>query len=165
MTKELLVMRHAKSSWELGYTSDHQRPLNDRGRRDAPRMAQWLVERNQVPQFIFSSTAVRAVETTQLIIAQFPLFDDGHILYCEELYHGHPNHYLNRLASLEQQGVDRVMVVGHNPGLEQLVLQLAGGHYEMPTAAIACLHFDTEDWQEIGRQRGRLEGFGKPKEI
>lgn len=166
-------MRHAKSSWELGYSSDYQRPLNERGISDAPRMAHWLVAQHKIPELIFSSTAVRAAETTRLLIAEFPSFDSEQVIFCEELYHGVPRHYLRRLAGLEGTEVRRAMVVGHNPGLEQLVELLSGDPQHLPTATVACLELEIDNWGDIWNESrgasdkpvGRLLTIGRPKEI
>jgi phosphohistidine phosphatase len=173
MSLELLVMRHAKSSWELGYASDYQRPLNERGISDAPRMAHWLVAQHKIPELIFSSPAVRAAETTRLLTAEFPSYDSKQVIFCEELYHGAPRHYLRRLACLEGTEVRRAMVVGHNPGLEQLVYQLSGDPQHLPTASVVCLRLEIDHWGDIWDQRqligdkaiGRLLAIGRPKEI
>lgn len=165
MTKRLLIMRHAKSSWELGYNSDHQRPLNERGKRDAPRMAQFLVQQNCIPELIFCSTARRAVETAQLLIKGLGQFDSENWLLCDDLYHAPPRCYLDRLASLNNRPLDCVMVVGHNPGLEQLVAQLSGRFEAMPTAAIAHFEFDIDHWDDIIGEPGRIVDFWRPKEI
>lgn len=165
MTKRLLIMRHAKSSWELGYSSDHQRPLNARGKRDAPRMAQYLIQQDSVPEFIFCSTATRAADTAELLIENFQSFDAENCLFCDDLYHASPRSYLDRLISLDDRPLDRAMVVGHNPGLEQLVHLLSGRAEAMPTAAIACFEFDIDRWDEIFEGQRKLVAVWRPKEL
>lgn len=161
--KTLLILRHAKSSWEDASLEDHDRPLNPRGARDAPRMGRWIVERNLVPDRILSSTAVRALSTAELAAAEF----DGsvEIITTRDLYLASPHTYLEVLAG-SGDPAERVMVVGHNPGITALVTRLTSVCEEMPTAALAAVELDIEAWERIVEEdRGRLLGFWRPKEL
>lgn len=159
--KTLLILRHAKSSWDQPGLRDHDRPLNPRGRRDAPRMGRFLVERDLVPDRIVSSTAVRARATAELAAAEFDR--EVPIETTSDLYHASPDAYIDVVEAMGG-AEERLMVVGHNPGITSLVWHLTGEGEYMPTAALAAVELDIEDWAELGSvPRGRLAGFWRPK--
>jgi phosphohistidine phosphatase len=159
--KTLLIMRHAKSSWDNPDLADHDRPLNSRGLRDAPAMGQRLVEAGLSPQRILASDATRAVQTAQLVAGACGY--RGAVAYLADLYAAPPAAYLSALAALPDD-VDTAMVVGHNPGLEDLVQQLCGGANAMPTAAIAHVQLAINTWPEVlQRPAGKLQKVWKPK--
>ncbi|MDX1395448.1 MAG: histidine phosphatase family protein [Gemmatimonadota bacterium] len=161
--KTLLVLRHAKSSWDDSSLRDHDRPLNPRGVRDAPRMGKLIASEDLVPDAIISSTARRALATAELAAGAMP--DAPEIETTRDLYMASPHSYLDVLAD-HAGAVDRVMVVGHNPGITALVTRLTGQLEEMPTAALAVIELDIDDWADIhGAKRGRLAGFWRPKEL
>ena len=161
--KTLLILRHAKSSWDQPGLRDHDRPLNPRGRRDAPRMGRFLVARDFVPDRILSSTAVRARTTAELAAAEFGR--DVEIETTSELYHASPDAYVDVVEAMGG-AEERLMVVGHNPGITSLVWQLTAEGEYMPTAALAAVELDIEDWAELGSaRRGRLVGFWRPKAL
>lgn len=160
--KTLLILRHAKSSWDDPGLRDHDRPLSGRGRRDAPRMGRLLVEEDLVPDHILSSTAVRALTTAELAAGAFAA--DVEIDACRELYLASPHTYVEEVE-VRAGDHDRVMVVGHNPGITALVTLLTGVCEEMPTAALAAVELDIEAWSELGGHRGRLTGFWIPKAL
>jgi len=161
--KTLLVLRHAKSSWEDPGLRDHDRPLNPRGVHDAPRMGRLLIEEGLVPERVLTSTANRARSTAEL--AAGVMEDRPDIEQVRELYLASPHEYLEVVAELGEDA-DPLMVVGHNPGVTALVTVLTGVCEEMPTAALAAVELDIDDWAEIaGKGRGRLIGFWRPKEL
>lgn len=160
--KTLLVLRHAKSSWNDPGLGDHDRPLNKRGRRDAPRMGELMDAEDIVPDIIISSTAVRA-RTTAVLLADACGYG-GKILLEPDLYHAAPAEYL-RTVSESARRTDSAMVVGHNPGIEELVAVLTGAHQRMPTAALACIELAIDDWSEITAATGILAGLWRPKEL
>lgn len=166
MSKQLLIMRHAKSSWADPGMTDHQRPLNQRGQRAAPQMANWLAEHDCVPDLILSSTAVRAVQTAKLVVSHCAGLHAEQIHYVDAFYHAPPKVYLENLAEIVEPNIQTVMVVGHNPGLEELVLKLSGEFEAMPTAAIAQLVFEIENWSEVLlRSEVKLLEVVRPKEL
>lgn len=161
--KTLLLMRHAKSSWKHETLSDHDRPLNKRGQKDAPRMGQLLAERNLVPDRILSSTALRA-RTTALVAAEQAAFSKT-IELRPELYHADPETCIERLQELED-AAQRVLVVGHNPGLEELLEVLTGEEEHLPTAAIAQIELSIAHWRDLNKTTpGRLIELWRPKEL
>lgn len=135
----LILVRHAKSDWGAGL-DDHERPLNDRGRRDAPVMARRLAATGVRPARILSSTAVRARTTAQVFAEAL-----GATVQTDEGLYGAPGTKL--LAAAAGSGVTDVMVVAHDPGMTVLAEQLSdGGIGAMPTCAVATFVWDTDDW-------------------
>ena len=165
MGKELLIMRHAKSSWADDSLSDHDRPLNKRGRNDAPKMAQLLVEWDLRPDLIISSTAKRARLTTQMV-AEIVGSEKLPVESTEDFYLAPPATYLEALQRLSNSFC-RPMVVGHNPGLEGLVENFTGHEEFMATAAIAHLQFDIDDWSDLkfSSSSNKLIAVHRPKEV
>ncbi len=156
--KKLLILRHAKSSWKEPSLSDFQRPLNKRGTEVAPRMGGWIAQNNLVPDTILCSTAVRAQETMALAIEGGSL--SSACISTEELYLAPPQAYLDNLAQLpESQG--SAMVIGHNPGIEELVYQLCGEYLTMPTCALAVVDLQIAQWDELfsSSVRGELSHY------
>ncbi|WP_419933726.1 SixA phosphatase family protein [Candidatus Palauibacter sp.] len=161
--KTLLILRHAKSSWNDPGLRDHDRPLNRRGNRDAPRMGRLIADRDLVPDRIVSSTAVRARTTAALAAAEFD--HDVEIETTRDLYGAHPDGYIE-VAEERGGEAERLMVVGHNPGITALVTRLTGEVEYMPTAALAVVELDIEDWSELGRAgEGQLVAFWRPKAL
>src|SRR5262249_8612093 len=134
LMKTLLILRHAKSSHDHPEIADHDRPLNKRGRRDAPHVGEMLVEKKLVPDQILCSTAVRARETTDLVVGRF--HKTPPIQYRSDLYLAPPKNYVHALNELDDS-VETVLTVGHNPGLEAWVESLSGEPSRFPTAALA----------------------------
>lgn len=131
----LTLMRHAKSSWQNHGQSDHDRPLNERGHRDAPIMAARLKERGDIPSLILSSSAQRTQQTTAHLLDVFGE-PSPEVHYDERLYLGSPESILDILNDVPD-AVNHVIVVAHNPGIEDLSALLSGTHSDtMPTAAI-----------------------------
>ena len=161
--KTLLVLRHAKSSWKEPGLTDHERPLNKRGRRDAPRMGALLRDKNLIPDLIFCSTALRARETAELVAVHsgYP----GEIHYETDLYMASPEVYLRNLLALGDD-LQRVMVIGHNPGVEVLVSLLTGQNETMPTAALAVLELPIQTWLECSSHiQAAIKNLWRPKEL
>lgn len=165
--KTLLVLRHAKSSWKDGDLSDHDRPLNDRGKRDAARMGRLLRELALIPDLVVTSTARRARATAKAV-ARAAGFA-GEIDDRDDLYAADPETILH-VTSAFPDAAARILLVGHNPGLEVFVSALAGAAVAMPTAALACFDLDVDAWRYVdsfGHARAlcRLRGHWLPKEL
>jgi phosphohistidine phosphatase len=164
--KTLLLLRHAKSSWNEAGLDDHDRPLNERGKRDAPRMGGLLREQNLVPDAILTSTAKRAFKTARKV-AQKSGFA-GQLQDRAELYLASPAVYLDLLSRLPEH-VQRPLVVGHNPALEELVESLTGRQEELPTAALVQIEMPIERWSELvndntNKTQGELVRIWRPSE-
>jgi phosphohistidine phosphatase len=161
--KLLLILRHAKSSWKHPGLGDHERPLNKRGKRDAPRMGRLLAREGLLPDLILSSTAVRA-RTTAEMVADASRYD-GPLTPTPELYEATPEAYVDALRGLDDR-FKSVMVVGHNPGLEQLLHLLTGADEALPTAALAKVELEVAAWCELDRSpQGSLVQLWRPKEL
>ena len=144
--KRLLILRHAKSSWADSALDDWQRPLNDRGKRDAPRAGEWLRARSRVPDRIITSDAVRARTTAQA--AAEAAGYSGEIVIEPSLYHAEEEAMFAVLNDVADD-VRTVLIVGHNPGLEQFLRQLTGESHDLPTAALVELEVPIERWREL----------------
>lgn len=161
--KTLLLLRHAKSSWDDESLDDHDRPLNDRGKRDAPRMGQLLQNRGLLPALILCSTAVRARKTLKKV-CQAAEYEGPHALR-GELYLAPPEVYVGVLQGVAEP-TETVMVIGHNPGLESLLTCLTGEMEHFPTAALAVIELPIDRWQDLRLSAtGRLIDLFRPKEI
>jgi len=160
--KTLLVMRHAKSSWKEAAQADEQRPLNKRGRRDAPRMGRLLREAGLVPQAILSSTAERARQTS--IAAAEACGFEGGVQFEPSLYAAPAEAYLALVQRLPAE-LQIVMVVGHNPGVDELVAELTGEDEHLSTGSIARLELPLERWADLNIEtEARLETIWRPRE-
>jgi phosphohistidine phosphatase len=161
--KTLLLLRHAKSSWKDDSLDDHDRPLNKRGKREAPRMGQLLKEVNLLPDLIVSSSARRARKTAEHVIHASGY--RGETRFTGELYDAPPQRLLEFLAVLPES-LERVLVVGHNPGLEELLESLTGEYRPLSTASLAQVELPIAAWSAIAdRPLGRLANFWQPREL
>jgi phosphohistidine phosphatase len=161
--KTLLILRHAKSSWKHAGLPDFDRPLNKRGKRDAPRMGELLRQEDLLPDLILSSSAQRARQTTQAVV-DFSGYG-GEVHWMDSLYAAPPEAYLEALRGLDDS-LKRVMVVGHNPGLEELLEQLTGEDEPLPTAAIAQLMLPIQGWKQIDEDvSGELVQIWLPRRL
>jgi phosphohistidine phosphatase len=153
-------MRHAKSSWKDADMADHDRPLNKRGQRDAPRMGELLRHEDLLPDLILCSTAARARATAAAVIQAGEY--GGEIKYKRSLYAAPPDAYLRTLRGLPERFA-RVMLIGHNPGLEELLEMLTGEAKHLPTAAVAHVRLDIERWSALrDHGDGELLDFWRP---
>ncbi len=160
MTKTLLLMRHAKSSWKDKSLPDIKRPLKKRGEEAAERIGRTLRDTGFVPNLIISSPAKRTRQTAE-IVAKAAHYK-GEIEYVDSFYMGEPNDFYTRLKQLPREA-DKVMVVGHNPGLEALLQHLDGHVDALPTGALALLKLDLKDWSELDMSTaGQLIAFWDP---
>jgi len=159
--KTLLLLRHAKSSWDDPEIADHDRPLAKRGRRDAPRMGALLREEELTPDLILSSTARRARKTAEAVAEESGYA--GEIELHDEFYPGAPQDYLSALQKVWDE-YQRVMVVGHNPGLEELLETLTGETLHLPTAALAQVALPIEHWIDLDEEtEGTLINIWSPR--
>ncbi|MGC9521583.1 MAG: SixA phosphatase family protein [Anaerolineae bacterium] len=161
--KTLLIMRHAKSSWKHAGMPDHDRPLKKRGERDAPRMGRLLVEENLVPQLIITSTAKRARRTAKMVAKACGYA--GEVVLEHDLYAAGPMGLIRVLRNVDDR-YHRVMVVGHNPGLEVFLEVLTGEAEWLPTAALAHVELPIGSWRKLQEYvGGELVGLWTPKKV
>ncbi len=170
--RRLVVLRHAKSAWPDGVV-DHDRPLAGRGRRDAPAAGRWLAKAGYVPDRVLCSTAQRARETWQLAEAELGAHPETTF---EDRVYGATADELLDLAHEMPASVRTLMLVGHDPAMRELTLELATSsagdagaeglqrvRLKFPTAAIAVLAF-SGSWPELGSGKGRLADFVVPRD-
>ncbi len=161
--KTLLLMRHAKSSWKNGDIPDQERPLNKRGQRDAPMMGKLLIDRELIPQRILTSTALRSRQTAEAVseAAGFK----GEVEYLDQLYMAEADEYI-KVLSTQPDELERIMVIGHNPGLETLLQILSNRIESLPTAVLAHIVLPIEHWSQITSETtGELIEIWRPKEL
>jgi phosphohistidine phosphatase len=173
----LSLLRHAKSSWDNPALDDFDRPLASRGQKAAPLIGSALAERGLRPDLIICSGAARARQTLALVLEKLGsptpevVFDDG-------IYLAPPELLLARLRAIKKgargETPKHVMLVGHNPGMEELALMLAGSGpahdrarmaAKFPTAAVAVFTFDADTWKAVKPGTGRLEHFLSPRQL
>ena len=169
MPRQLLVLRHAKSSWTSNAPNGFERPLAQRGQNDAPRMGKWLLRAGLVPEYVVSSPAARARETARMACEAMNVGKD-HVVWDVRIYDASLSGLLDVLADIPADTA-RVMLVGHNPGLESLVRHLGGDAVEeppdgklLPTAAVACLDM-RDPWSRLAEGSGRLLFITRPKAL
>ena len=161
--KYLLLLRHAKSSWKQPCLTDHERPLNKRGKHDAPRMGDLLSREDLIPDLIISSSAERALMTAEAA-AQSSGFV-GDLVVDRSLYHGGTMDFISALNEVSDQ-VERVMMVGHNPGMEELLVDLVGSYERMVTASLAHIALPVESWGRLDESiQGKLLNLWRPKDL
>jgi phosphohistidine phosphatase len=160
--KTVLLLRHAKSAWDRPELNDRDRQLNKRGKRQAPEMGKLIHTEDLTPDLILTSIAVRAYKTAEAVAKNCGY--DGKIDRIDDFYPGEPADYLRVLSELPD-GVRRVMVVGHNPGLEEFLRVLVGEIKPLPTAALAQVDLPLESWQDLtASTRGKLVRLLRPSE-
>ncbi|WP_328745432.1 histidine phosphatase family protein [Streptomyces sp. NBC_00285] len=167
-SRRLVVLRHAKSAWPEG-VADHERPLGPRGLRDAPEAGRHLADAGLLPDLALCSTAVRARHTWELAAAQWDT--PPPVRLDPELYGADPTELLATVRETPPEAVT-LLLVGHNPGLEELVLTLAGGglgdaldevRVKFPTSAIAVLEWHGESWRDLAPGAALLTSVTVPR--
>lgn len=159
--KNLILIRHAKSSWRDPDLQDIERPLNQRGKRDAPSMGRLLKERGLTPDLIVSSPARRACHTARKIAAETG-YPKAAIRISEAVYMRGVDALVSLLCSLDDDS-QRVYLIGHNPDLTDLANRLSNTYIdEMPTCAVASIDFPFDSWTRVGQEKGKLVLFERP---
>jgi len=159
--KTLFLIRHAKSSWDNSALPDKDRPLNDRGRRDAPKIGDQLAKRDVKPDLMLSSPAVRALETAEIIAKKLD-YKRKKIVIDDRLYAAAADDLLDVVHKLDDK-LERVMLFGHNPELTEVAHRLSSKITNMPTCAVAEFTFDAKSWSSIGRAKPAKVALDYPK--
>jgi phosphohistidine phosphatase len=169
MPRELLILRHAKSAWDTGARSDFDRPLAPRGRKDAPQVGRWLAAEGLTPDHVVSSPAERARQTVLAVCGELGI-EPAQIHWDRRIYGGGARTLIDVLRD-SPAGARRVLITGHNPGLEDLLATLCDervGYADdgklMPTAAVARLAIDVP-WAEVGPDSARLVSLTRPRTL
>ncbi|TVQ29081.1 MAG: histidine phosphatase family protein [Wenzhouxiangella sp.] len=169
--KTLYLLRHAKSSWSQPRLADHDRPLAARGLAAAPTIGDYLNSCQPAPQFVLCSTALRTRQTWDLVGRQ--LDPSPPVTYDRDCYHASADELLGRLRNTAES-IDTLLLVGHNPGMADLAECLTGSGSEpdlrrmlvkFPTAALACIRFDTDTWRTVMPGSGVLVSFVRPRDL
>ncbi|MEM9062937.1 MAG: histidine phosphatase family protein [Pseudomonadota bacterium] len=169
--KKLILLRHAKSSWKDAQLSDHDRPLNNRGRLASPVIADWLADLDHIPDHVFCSTSVRTRETYGLMHSAVDRLPPAE--FEARLYHAAPDTMLDLIRTAPESS-RTVMLIGHQPGLSAMARILcrerasrrcerAFEHF--PTAAAAVLEFDADRWADVDYAMARFVDFAVPREL
>ena len=167
--RDLFIVRHAKSDWSHAGVKDFDRPLNKRGEKDAPLIAKWLSNQNLVPQLLVSSPAQRAKQTADAIIKELQI-PQNNVVFNKNLYLASTETLLKVMSELDHD-CSSVMLIGHNPGLENLVIHLSRDPLPyrhdaklLTTANIVQLRFKST-WTSIGPKQAELINFIRPKDL
>jgi phosphohistidine phosphatase len=157
-----MMLRHAKSDWDDRSLRDFDRPLADRGKRDAPRIGKALKKHGPIPELIISSPAARARQTIEAVVKSAGL--DSAPQFNESIYGAEPADLLKLVRRLPDTSTC-VLLVGHNPTFEQTVTRLTGVQQHMATAALASIEFQIARWEDVDDGQGKLVWFVTPKEL
>lgn len=169
--KKVILLRHAKSSWDDPELPDHDRPLNERGRKAGKVIGTWLKERKHRPDAVLCSSAERARQTLKRLGKTLGPLPEPSVE--RGLYHAAPARLRDRLRKLDE-ACGTVLLIGHQPGLGSLSRKLSNGDVRprcsrafehFPTAAAAVLEFDIDRWDELAYGGGRFVDFAVPREL
>jgi phosphohistidine phosphatase len=159
--KKIIIVRHAKSDWENGLT-DLERPLNDRGRRVAPKMGLSLNEVGGIPDYVICSPAKRTTQTASLLLHN--LFNLEKIDYQSSVYEASFFELLNLINNDVDDEVDTLMLIGHNPGVTELVDYLSAANIGwLPTCSCVCLISAVNSWKEVSKETFSIDWNIYPK--
>ncbi len=160
--KTLFILRHAKSSWKDDSLQDFDRPLNGRGRKAAEVIGTLMRNKKLTPDLVLSSPAVRARETIQIVMktARLPV----ELRYDQRIYEAGPLQLLEVISQIEEDK-DSVLLVGHNPGLEELLQVLTGSVEHMATATLGKIDLKAAKWSKALEDKGTLDWLVKAKEL
>lgn len=162
MPKNLLLIRHAKSSWNNLLLTDFDRPLNERGERNAPEMAERLANNKIVPEQLVSSPALRAISTAKIFASKM-LINKCEIVQMQEIYEADSETLLKIVNNLDNSS-NFTALFGHNPGLSKLANYLcAEADIYLPTCGIILLKFPFGSWEMISHNTGELVLYDYPK--
>lgn len=160
--KTLFLLRHAKSSWKDTSLPDFERPLNKRGQKAAPVIGKFMRKQKLRPDLILCSPAERARQTIALV-GEAAAFK-AELRYDERIYEAHVARLLSVISEIDEDA-GKVLIVGHNPGLEELLEHLTGEVQRMPTAALADITLNIERWADVSERSGELIRLVRPKEL
>ena len=160
--KALLLMRHAKSSWDDSMLADFDRPLNKRGLQAARLMGDLIRKKNLKPDLVLTSSAVRAKETTRLVCEGAAL--TAPVVFEKRIYEAGAQRLFEVVSEIDER-INCAMMVGHNPGFEAFLESLTGEARRLPTAALALVELDIREWRHVAATTGHLRWVMKPKEL
>lgn len=159
--KKIILIRHAKSAWDQPWLNDHDRPLADRGKRDAPKMAKKLKQRDIRPDLILSSTALRATETAKITAKELG-FDVTRISLEKNLFHA-PPHVILKYIHMQKDSKDTLLIFGHNPGFNELISLLGGNLDNLPTCGQVGFKLNSDKWADLSKETAKVWFVDYPK--
>lgn len=160
--KLLLLLRHAKSSWKDASLRDFDRPLNDRGTKAAAVIGKFMRDRRLRPDILICSPAERARQTAALVMEAAGI--TAPLTYDKRIYEANVSQLLDVIGDIESDKRE-VMLIGHNPGFENLLSHLTGTSEHMPTASFARIILEVKKWQDVPGEKGKLDWFVKPRDL
>jgi phosphohistidine phosphatase len=160
--KTLYLLRHAKSSWDDPSLKDFDRPLNTRGLKAAPKIGAYMLQEKIRPDVVLSSPALRAKQTTHIVCEAAGL--SSLINFDERIYEAGVQRLFEIVTGFEDD-IKTAVMVGHNPGFEELLAALTGESQRMPTAALACIELRIKKWSGLTGGSGKLKWLVKAKEL
>lgn len=155
--KKLIILRHAKSSWEEMDLNDYDRPLNSKGLTNAEEMGEFLLAKEGIPDLILTSSAKRAYDTANIIAGEIG-YNREKIKTDKRLYHASVNDILKSIAMIPND-IKKCIVTGHNPGLTDLVNHFGVRLDSLPTASAVCFEFKADSWKNIAPENATLDWF------
>lgn len=170
--RRLMLLRHAKTEHDAPSGRDHDRRLDERGQMDAAAIGTWIGRHPPLPDAVLVSTAVRARQTWDIAREAMRDAPQPHVEWLDEIYGAEPTQLLQTIRMAEVTEPARLMLVGHNPGMHELALMLAGGgdtaarkslEDNLPTAGLVILDFAVDSWGEVAFRGGELVRFTSPK--
>ncbi|GMQ29191.1 histidine phosphatase family protein [Algoriphagus confluentis] len=159
--KKFILIRHAKSAWDQPFLQDHDRPLAERGLKDAPKMALKLKKKGIFPDLMISSSALRASETAKITAKELG-YPKKEIKEDSRLYHASPHAILKILRS-QSDSVNSLFLFGHNPGMNDLITYLGGDLDNLPTSGQFGFYLDADSWEKLSPQNVRVWFMDFPK--
>ncbi|MEO7531685.1 MAG: histidine phosphatase family protein [Sediminibacterium sp.] len=160
--KQILIIRHAKSSWALAGQDDFDRPLNERGMKDAPMMAQRLLNKKVTIDTLIASPAKRALTTANFFADIFEM-EKGNLTTVQKLYHAHPNIFYDVIAAIDDS-VATAAIFSHNPGITAFVNELTSTKIDnMPTCGVFAVKAATDHWKDFWPAKKTFWFFDYPK--
>lgn len=160
--KHLFLLRHAKSSWDDDSLDDFDRPLNQRGKKAAPMMGKVLKERDIAPDIVLCSPAKRTKQTLKFVNETAKL--KGDVTFDKAIYDACAAD-LRKLLKKQKDSVKSILLIGHNPGLEELLEDLTGTFERLPTAALVRVDIAADEWSSINNGGNKLAWIVRPKDL
>jgi phosphohistidine phosphatase len=160
--KTLLLLRHSKAENAAPGSSDIDRALNERGRNEAQAMGTFIRKQNLTFELVLCSPALRARETAELVLAAAEI--TANVRYDQRIYEASPRQLLEVISEVEEDK-SAVLLVGHNPGMEELLRALTGNGEPMATGTLAKIDFNFDEWSRVTEDIGALECIVRPNEL
>jgi phosphohistidine phosphatase len=160
--KTLLLLRHAKAENPAPGSSDINRALNERGKKEAQAIGTFIRKQNLTFDLVLCSPAIRARQTAELVLAAAEV--TANVRYDQRIYEASPRQLLEVISEVEED-TSSVFLVGHNPGMEELLRALTGKEEPMATGTLARIDFDFDEWSRVIEDIGRLESIVRPNEL